>query len=110
MIEDGPMTSGRKIAIWITVFVGMILIVALILKRFHPYKRIRLAVIGSVIKQDADTRKQSPIADVEISAPPELAAGIAKSDFTGYFRIILPSDIDPGKRVMLHFRHRDYLQ
>jgi hypothetical protein len=103
------MTSGRKIAIWITASVGMILVFALILKRFHPYKRIRLAVIGSVIKQDADTRKQSPIADVEISAPPELAAGIAKSDFSGYFRIILPSDIDPSKRIMLHFRHRDYL-
>ena len=88
------MTRGRKIAIWIAVSVGMILIFALILKRFHPRKRIQLAVIGSVIKQDADTRKQSPIADVEIIAPPELAAGIAKSDFSGYFKI----NLAPGNR------------
>ena len=103
------MTRGRKIAIWIAVSVGMILICALMLKRFHPRKGNQLAVIGSVIKQDADTRKQSPIADVEISAPPKLAAGIAKSDFSGYFKINLPAEIDPTQRIMLHFRHRDYL-
>jgi hypothetical protein len=108
-IEDGSMTSGRKVAIWISVSVGMILMFALILKRSYRRKTIQLAVIGSVFKQDADTRKQSPIADVEVSAPPELAAGIAKSDFSGYFKINLPSEFGPGRRVMLHFRHRDYL-
>src|SRR5580693_6106177 len=103
------MTSGRKVATWIIVSVGMILMLALIPKRFYRHKRIQLTVIGSVIKQDADTLKQSPIADVEITAPPELGTGIVKSDFSGYFKINLPSDVDPDKRIMLHFRHRDYL-
>ncbi len=47
-----------------------------------------MTAVGAVIKQDVDTRKQSPIADVEISAPAELGVDNAKSDFSGYFKII----------------------
>ena len=102
------MTSGRKIAIWVSVSVGMLLIFAVFFKSLHRHSRLRLTVVGSVIKQDMDTRKQSPIADVQIIAPPELAAPIARSDFSGYFKINLPSAIDPGESILLHFRHPDY--
>jgi hypothetical protein len=102
------MTSGRKIAIWVSVPLGMILIFALIFKPLRRHTRLPLAVVGSVIKLDVDTRKQSPIADVEISAPAELEAGNAKSDFSGYFKINLPSEVDPGESIVLHFRHPDY--
>jgi hypothetical protein len=102
------MTSKRKIAIWAAVPFGMILIFALIFKPLPRHTRLPLTVVGSVIKLDVDTRKQSPIADVEISAPAELAAGNAKSDFSGYFKINLPSELDPGESVVLHFRHPDY--
>ena len=107
-IEDDSMTSGRKIAIGVSISVGMILIFALIFKPLRRHLRLPLTVVGSVIKLDVDTRKQSPIADVQISAPAELAAGKAKSDFSGYFKIDLPSGIDPDESVMLHFRHPDY--
>jgi hypothetical protein len=102
------MTSGRKNAIWITASVGIILISALLLKLLHPQSRMPLTVVGSVIKQDADTHKQSPIEDIEISAPLELGAGNAKSDFSGYFKIKLPLNIDPGEHILLRFRHPDY--
>jgi hypothetical protein len=102
------MTSGRKMAIWISVSLGIILTIAFILKRTHRHAGIQLAVIGSVIKQNADTRKESPIADVEISAPPELAIASARSDFSGYFKINLPLGIDPGESITLRFRHPDY--
>jgi hypothetical protein len=107
-IEVDSMTRGRKIAIWVTVSLGTILICVWIFKPFRRHGNLPLSVVGSVIKLDADTRKQSPIADVEISAPPELAAPDAKSDFSGYFKIDLPSGIDPGEPVMLRFRHPDY--
>jgi hypothetical protein len=103
------MTSGRKIPIRLAVSVGMILLLALSLKLLHRRARIPLTVVGSVIKQDADTRKQSPIEDVEISAPLELGADNVKSDFSGYFKIRLPLDIDPDEHVLLRFRHPDYL-
>src|SRR5579864_2471840 len=75
VIKDGPMTSGDKIPIRLAVSVGMILLFALFLKFFHGHARLPLTVVGSVIKQDGDTWKQSPIEDVEISAPLELGAG-----------------------------------
>jgi hypothetical protein len=102
------MTSGRKIAVWVSVSLGIILMIVLILKRLHRHAEIPLTVIGSVIKQNADTQKQSPIADVEISAPPGLAVSNARSDFSGYFKINLPLGIDPGESITLRFRHPDY--
>jgi hypothetical protein len=102
------MTSGRKIALWVSVSVGMFLIFAVFLESLHRHSRLQLTVVGSVIKQDMDTRKQSPIADVQIIAPPGLATQIARSDFSGYFKINLPSEIEPGESILLHFSHPDY--
>src|ERR1035437_5684001 len=102
------MTSRRTIAIWVSVSLGIILMILLIPKRLHRHAGIPLTVVGSVIKQNADTRKESPIADVEISAPPGLAVSNARSDFSGYFKINLPLGIDPGESVTLRFRHPDY--
>jgi hypothetical protein len=100
------MTSGRKIAIRVLVSAAMILVFTVFFRRLH--RQLPLTVVGSVMKQDTDTRKQSPIADVQIIAAPELAAAIAKSDFSGYFKISLPSEIDAGASILLHFRHPDY--
>jgi hypothetical protein len=80
----------------------------LILKHPHRYARVPLTVVGSVIKQNANTLKESPITDVEISAPAGLGIGNATSDFTGYFKINLPLGVDPGESIMLRFRHPDY--
>ena len=105
------MTSRRTIAIWVSASLGIILMIALIpkvRKVVHRHAATPLTVVGSVIKQNADTRKESPIADVEISAPPELDIGNARSNFSGYFKINLPSGIDPGESITLRFRHPDY--
>lgn len=102
------MTSRRKIAIWVSVSVGMLLIFAVFYKSLHRHSRLQLTVVGSVIKQDADTRKQSPIADVQIVASSDIFVQIARSDFSGYFKINLPPEIDPGETILLHFRHPDY--
>jgi hypothetical protein len=102
------MASGRRMAIWVSITAGMILLSGLFFTRFHRLKRIPITAVGSVIKQDADTLKQSPIADVEISAPAELDVANAKSDFSGYFKISLPPGTDPGKSILLHFTHPDY--
>src|SRR6202521_1120564 len=105
------MTTGRKIAIWVSPLLGLILMIVLIpklLKVVHRHVAIPLTLVGSVIKQNTDTRKESAIADVEISAAPGLDVGDAKSNFSGYFKINLPSGIDPGESITLHFRHPDY--
>ncbi len=102
------MTSGRKIAIWASVSLGIILMIAFGFKRVHRHSRVPLTVVGAIVMQNTDTRKESPIADVEISAPPELGLGTAKSDFSGYFKIKLPLGVDPHQTITLHFKHRDF--
>ena len=102
------MTGNPKIAIWISVLLAMVLMIVFFLIRFHRHVGGQLTVVGSVFKQNADTRKESPIADVEISVDPALGGGSTKSDFTGYFKINLPGGITRGESVTLHFRHPDY--
>ncbi len=102
------MTRGRKSAILVCISAGLILILALFLKRFQFSPTLPLTIVGSVIKQDPDIRNQSPIADVEIITSPATATGVARSDFSGYFKITLPPEIQPGESITLHFRHPDY--
>ena len=102
------MTSGRKIAISVLVPLGIALIILLNLKRLHRHSGNSLSLAGSVIKQDSDARKESPIADVEVIVPPEWGVSNAKSDFSGYFKINVPSGVDLGDSVTLQFKHPDY--
>jgi hypothetical protein len=89
------------------VILGAILGVVLIVVALH-YLRKPLSVKGAVIKQDADTRKQSPIMGVEISVADNLALADAKSDFSGYFRLTLRPGVKRGQSITLQLRHGDY--
>ncbi|MGH9716757.1 MAG: carboxypeptidase regulatory-like domain-containing protein [Candidatus Acidiferrales bacterium] len=63
---------------------------------------------GALIKKDADVKKQSPIANVEIrvkGAAPPIAT---KSNFSGFFKLTLPIGARAGESVILQFRHPDY--
>jgi len=65
-------------------------------------------IMGAVTVQDSDTRKQLPIADVEITpaSPREIAGG--KSDAAGFFKIKLSKNVKRGTLIKLRFRHPDY--
>jgi hypothetical protein len=67
-----------------------------------------LSLQGAVIRQDSDLRKETPIANVEISAASVFAASECKSDSSGFFRLVLPAGMAPGQRLTLLFRHPDY--
>jgi hypothetical protein len=73
----------------------------------HRWRSLRF-LSGVVIRQDADSRKQIPIAGVEISASDDLAAGECKSDASGFFRLALRGGGTRGGTVSLLFRHPDY--
>lgn len=102
------MTSRRTIAIWASVSLGIILAILLVVRYSRRHTDGSLILVGSVIKQDADTRKESPIADVEIVAIDGAVVRQAKSDFSGFFKIDLPAGVYPGQPVTLRFRHPDY--
>lgn len=63
---------------------------------------------GAVIRRDEDTRKQLPIADVEVTATRGPTSVSTRSDASGYFKITFPEVIWPGQTLVLSFRHEDY--
>lgn len=78
--------------------------VALLLIRWHS--RLPVSLQGAVTVQDTDTRKERPIADVDITA--NLGATPAKSDSTGMFVVKLRRFVRRGEPVELHFRNPLY--
>jgi len=71
-------------------------------------RRKMTAIRGAVITQNADPRKQLPIAGVEITANDGIYVVTAKSDSSGLFTIPMRKRIIPGRVVSLQFRHPDY--
>ncbi len=67
-----------------------------------------LTITGAVTVQDADPRKQLPLAGVEISVANDPGQTPVKSDSYGFFRLKLPKGLRRGHAVTLMFRHRDY--
>lgn len=74
----------------------------------RQYRRRTMAIRGAVITQNADPRKQLPIAGVEITANDGLWVAKVKSDSSGLFTIPMRKRIIPGRVVSLQFRHPDY--
>jgi hypothetical protein len=68
----------------------------------------RIVLQGAVIKQDADVKKQSPIAGVQISIQGTKVPIVAESDFSGFFKLQLQPGALPGESVVLNFRHPEY--
>jgi len=101
------MTRSPKLALWF-VFIVMLGLAAagLLLLRWHTFRPVTLQ--GAVTVLDADTRRQRPIADVEIFAEDDVVGGTAKSDSTGYFRLTLPQGVRRGHPITMHLRREGY--
>jgi hypothetical protein len=75
------------------------------LRIFHPEPRVD--VIGAVLVEDSDPRKQTPIANAEVTAKTRSAAANGESDMAGLYHLSLP----PAARreqTLLSFRHPGY--
>jgi len=72
------------------------------------HKRQRIAIQGSVIRQDTDPGKQSPVAGVQITATTGFTIDQTTSDASGYFRVLLPRGFRRHQSVTLQFRHAEY--
>ena len=67
-----------------------------------------IMVIGAVTVQDADFRKQLPIADVDVTVANGRANGPAKSDASGFFTLRLRKWVSKRQPIVLKFRHAGY--
>ena len=104
------MTDKRKIINGILATVGLVAVLAGVILGIHLYRRHRrpLVVVGAVIKLDADTRKQSPIANVLVSSLDNSAIRSTESNFSGGFGLVLRPTARIGQTIRLAFRHPDF--
>jgi hypothetical protein len=98
-----------KIKLGVVILIALVVIAAVavtwgVLHRIHR----PISLMGAIVKQDTDPRKQSPITDVNVSVAGGLALGSVRSDFSGYFKLQLLPRLKPGQPITLEFRHKDY--
>ena len=104
-------SNRRKLAIWAGVLVASLACAAaLFLKLYHPKPHILPPSFleGSVLKNDEDTQKQQPIADVQVVATSGTSTGEAKSNEMGFFHLVMRPGVPKGAAVTLSFHHPDY--
>jgi hypothetical protein len=97
---------GWKIAIGCGVFAVVVAVTLVVMLRPRVHRPISL--LGTVLRQDSDPRKQLPIRDVTVTATDGFTAGPIQSNSAGFFNLELRPSIKAGHTVTLHFRHPDY--
>jgi hypothetical protein len=98
------MTRAHRTELWIGATIILMIVATLLLLRWRTQRPVSLR--GAVTVEEADSRKEQPIADVEVTA--DLATGAAKSDSTGFFSLELRRFVRRGHPVVLHFRQPQY--
>ena len=101
------MSERRTILLWNLWAVAVLLAMAvLVIHRFRFFQPF--IIQGAVMAENADTRKELPIADVQISVANGMAQFPTKSDASGFFTIQLRPGIRRGRAITLEFRNPNY--
>jgi hypothetical protein len=101
--------SDGRITLW-TAFIAVLAAILAAAGAAVLMHRINkpISLWGAVVQQDDDPKKQSPITNVEISVLNHLAIADAKSDFSGFFKLVLRPEVKRGQTIVIQFRHPDY--
>jgi hypothetical protein len=101
---------GPRVAIVLSVILGLIAIglAVLTVARIRAARRRPIEMLGTVLRQDTDPRKQLPISDVQISISNGPDINRTRSNSAGFFNLTLPKSVARGQPVTLIFRHPDY--
>jgi len=98
--------TRKRIAVWIAIpATAVAVFIWLGIRHWRPHWSI---VQGAVIRRDTDTRKESPIAGVLITASHGDVRLSTQSDASGYFKIAFPGTVLPGQTVILDFEQKDF--
>lgn len=98
----------KKWLLWVVAGAVVAAAATITVLRLHLWRPGSLTIQGAVIRSDTDTRKQLPISGATVTAADGVTTASAESDASGYFKVILPGAVWPGKTVNLTFRHADY--
>src|SRR5258708_27717756 len=98
------MSGRRRLISWVgTIIVAIAIVAGILLIRPHTRP---MSLSGAVMRQDADPKKELPLADVEVAALSNGSViGDGKSDASGFYTIVLRTRLWIGRSVMLQFRH-----
>jgi len=72
------------------------------------YYQKPLILRGAVVQESDDPGKQAPIADVDVSAADGAAPDVSRTDFSGFFRMVLRPGVKSGQPITLTFTHPGY--
>jgi hypothetical protein len=104
LYPKGEMSIGKKTVILLALALGIAgTVLTIVLLHRRP-----ITLRGAVLKQDSDPEKQTPIADVDITAIDAYGIGKAKSSSLGFFSITLPRGLKRRQPITLQLRHPDY--
>jgi hypothetical protein len=103
----------EKKLVWTTTAITAVAVIGLFLSlRMHQLhvisERLAVPIEGAVIQRDADTKKELPIADVEITASDDGRSATAISDASGYFKLVLHKRVLSDQPIRVTFRHPRY--
>jgi hypothetical protein len=105
----------RRTFTWIAITAGAVAVSAALIAmiwnrvnwiRKEPIETIQIT--GAVLRQNEDPKKQSPIANAEITATGGLLQVDAKSDSSGLFQFSVRQALRPEETVTLKFEHAEY--
>jgi hypothetical protein len=63
---------------------------------------------GAVVQANDDPSRQAPIADVQVSASDGAAPNVSRTDFSGFFSMVLRPGVKAGRPIILNLTHPGY--
>jgi hypothetical protein len=103
----------RKKVIWIIIAVAAAAVIGTLvflhIHRLHLIsERLQVSIEGAVIQRDADTKKELPITDVQITATDGVRSTTTLSDSSGFYKLVFHKRVLSDEPIIVTFRHPRY--
>ena len=95
-------------------FIGVtLLVIAAVMMREEELNSLKtllspVALVGAVVRQDSDPTKQTPLANVKVTAMSGSAEVSGESSASGLFSLSIRPRVYAGRVITLRFEHPDY--
>ncbi|MGA2807151.1 MAG: hypothetical protein ABSE87_03400 [Terracidiphilus sp.] len=100
--------SRKQVVVWTVIGVVAVATATLLVLHLHRWRPGVMTIQGAVIRRDDDTLKELPISDALVTVSDGATSTSTQSDASGYFRIVFPQVVWPGRSVFLSVQHADY--
>jgi len=98
----------KQVVVWTIIGVVAVATATFLVVRLHRWRPGMMTIQGAVIRRDDDTRKELPISDALVTVTDGATSASAHSDASGYFKIVFPEVVWPGRSVVLSVEHAGY--